>query len=131
MDFPDDQLPMAPRQQVDHLFNLHNLFRRTAKKTEQGFTKRLLKNSQSGERVQAAREVGIASPRQRVLMARMCAVDCEIMRQCERNVFLQADGRAPDKLVFVKGQSRDVTAPYSVPGAIRLSVPTKGLPSVD
>jgi len=57
---------MAFGQQREHLFDLHDLFRRAAKKAEQRFAERLAQNPQTGKFDEALRQMRIAAPGQRI-----------------------------------------------------------------
>lgn len=72
---------MARSEQCDHLFDLDDLLGRAAKKPEQRFAERLAQNTQPRKSSEAAIEMQIAAPRERIDLPGEFSVESQVVDQ--------------------------------------------------
>ena len=93
---------MTLREQRHHLFYLHDLLGRAAEKAEQRLPQRLTQNAQTRKSHEAAGEVWITAPRERVDERVMIKIEAEIARQSHRGGGVVGGWGAPFELIMIE-----------------------------
>jgi len=102
-------------EQGEHLLDLRNLLRGGAEKAEQGFTEGLAQNAQTGEGFEAAAEVRVAAPRERVAERGPVGAGPEVAVQGKGRGVGPGERRAPLEVAFVQAELSDVVGPKAGP----------------
>jgi hypothetical protein len=120
-------------EEGDHLFDLDDLFRGAAEEAEKGFAERLAEDAEAGEVGDAAGEVQIAAPGERVGERGEIAVGAEVAGEGGGGRGSgEGDGDAEFETVGGgEAEADEVVREDAEPGVVGMAVPAEGLAAVE
>lgn len=124
---------VAGGEEGDHLLDLHDLLGGAAEEAEERLPEGLTEEAEAGEGGEAAGEVGVAAPGERIGKGGEVAVGAEVVGERGGGGGDEGGGGAPLDLAGGLGEAEadEVGGPLAEPGGIGLALPAEGLAAVE